>query len=270
MTGKQLVVKSSRDDGMAAMEAAGCGPVRAPEMNGRRNLKMAERIAFEIVKYIMTEQLRPGDRLPLETQMLARYKVARPTLREAIRLLEFQGLIMLRTGPGRGPVVGEATPEHLAQTLTLYLHLLNSTYGELYEANREMQPILARRAAVNPDRKLVRETLSPFITSPLPPHLPVLDFHVKVGELARNSVLQLCCQSISLIYARKQVGVIPAKMTQEIIEEHSKIAKAIVAGNAAAAARLMEEHMTHLITGGSQAFQSKHVGERLRWSDPGL
>jgi GntR family transcriptional repressor for pyruvate dehydrogenase complex len=246
-------------------EAGGCGAARAVERS-RRNFKLAELIAFEIVKFIMAEQLRPGDRLPLEAQMLKRYQVARPTLREAIRLLEFQGLIMLRTGPGRGPVVGDATPEHLAQTLTLYLHLLNSTYGELYDANREMQPILARRAAQNADRKRVLETMSPFVDSEQPPG-PVLNFHVKVGDLAGNSVLQLCCQAISAVHARKVVDVIPREMAQEIVEEHRKIAKAIIAGKASAAARLMEQHMTHLITGGSRSFQAKHVGERLRWGD---
>src|SRR5262245_26288531 len=72
----------------------------------RRPLKTSEIVALEIVRDIVAQGLAAGDRLPLEAQMLVQYRVSRSSLREALRLLETQGLIAIRPGPGAGTVVG--------------------------------------------------------------------------------------------------------------------------------------------------------------------
>src|SRR5687767_1624471 len=61
----------------------------------RRTVKASERVALEIVRAIVAQGLRTGDRLPLEAEMVEQYGVSRASLREALRLLEVQGLIRL-------------------------------------------------------------------------------------------------------------------------------------------------------------------------------
>src|SRR5512146_2271080 len=129
----------------------------------RRTLKTSEVVALEIVRDIVSQDLKPGDRLPLESEMLVQYRVSRSSLREALRLLEVQGLIAIRPGPGAGTVVGRVLPGNLARTLTLHLHMLGANYDELLEAWVESEPLLARLAARNPYRKQVRALLSPFL-----------------------------------------------------------------------------------------------------------
>jgi len=68
----------------------------------RRTLKTSEIVALEIVRDIVSQRFKAGDRLPLESEMLAHYRVSRSSLREALRLLEVQGLIVIRPGPGAG------------------------------------------------------------------------------------------------------------------------------------------------------------------------
>ena len=66
-----------------------------------RELKVCEVVALELVRDIVAQRLQTGDGLPSEAQLLKRYRTSRFTLREAMRLLEVQGLISIRRGRGR-------------------------------------------------------------------------------------------------------------------------------------------------------------------------
>jgi GntR family transcriptional repressor for pyruvate dehydrogenase complex len=85
--------------------------------------------------------------LPPEKEMLAELGVGRPTLREALRLLEVQGIVKMKVGPGGGPVVQRPSGEALADNLALLLQFEGSTLEHILEAGRELWPILAGLAA---------------------------------------------------------------------------------------------------------------------------
>ena len=68
-----------------------------------RTIKASERVAQEIVRDIVLRGLQTGDHLPLEAAMVDQYGVSRTSLREALRLLEVQGLISLKPGPAADP-----------------------------------------------------------------------------------------------------------------------------------------------------------------------
>ena len=89
--------------------------VSAGDDGNRRPQKTAERVAADIVRDLVAEGLRTGDHLPLEAAMVERYHASRASVREALRLLEVQGLIHLKPGPGGGPVVGQVDPANLAR-----------------------------------------------------------------------------------------------------------------------------------------------------------
>src|SRR3954469_3261027 len=72
----------------------------------RRAAKTSELVALDIVRDIVARRLKPGDRLPREAELVEQYGVSRTSLREALRLLEVQGLISIRPGPGMGTLVG--------------------------------------------------------------------------------------------------------------------------------------------------------------------
>src|SRR4051812_15785186 len=88
-----------------------------------RRLKTSESVARDIARDIIEARLTTGDALPPETAMLQQYGVSRESLREALRLLEVQGLISIRRGPGGGPVVGTVDPANIGRVLTLFFYM---------------------------------------------------------------------------------------------------------------------------------------------------
>ena len=91
----------------------------APQGGALRGLKTSESVARDIVHDIVTAGLQDGDGLPSEAAMLQQYGVSRESLREGLRLLEVQGLIRIRRGPGGGPIVGSLDPANMGRTSTL-------------------------------------------------------------------------------------------------------------------------------------------------------
>jgi GntR family transcriptional regulator, transcriptional repressor for pyruvate dehydrogenase complex len=231
------------------------GPHHASER--RRSQKTSERVAVDIVHDIVAGGLRAGDRLPLEAAMVEQYGVSRASLREALRLLEIQGLIHLKPGPGGGPVVGSVDAAYLARTAALYFHLGASTYGQLFETQVLFEPICAQLAATHPDR---RAAMKPWLDRDPPGteeefrHVTT-DFHDAVYRLAANPVLVLLTSAVTHIVSDHVIATMdPVELRPAIVEEHSKIARAIASGQPEKSRRLMAAH-----------FQAQHDFYRDHW-----
>src|SRR5215469_10118495 len=84
---------------------------------------------------------------PPERAMLETYATGRGTLREALRLLEFQGVIALKPGPGGGPILLNPAASHLASTLQLLMQLSQAPYRVVVEARLALEPAISRAAA---------------------------------------------------------------------------------------------------------------------------
>ena len=229
--------------------------------------KASETIARRVVETIAARGLGPGDMLPREADMLTEYAVSRETLREALRLLEVQGLITLRRGPGGGPVVGAAQSVNLGRVCTLYFQLAGATYRELFEAWVFGEVTLADRAARNPNAELRARAMAPYVEtvdyddldSVASFRLVHTGFHDAVGELGDNRVLDLTLASFGKIVSyQAEVIEDPRILRTQIYDDHHRLARAIAAGHNRAAARIMEDHI-----GAVQEYFHEHFDGRL-------
>lgn len=216
-----------------------------------RPLKTSESVARDIVQDVVSGGLGEGDSLPSEARMLEQYGVSRESLREGLRLLEAQGLITLRRGPGGGPVVGTVDPSNLGRVSTLYYYLVGANYGELFEAWAVAEGYLAERAARNEDRELVRKTMQPYLedddgdVSSLEAFVSHhTEFHNDVGALANNRVMQLSLMAIGTTVTHHIAYIAdPRDVADILLHDHRQIAASIIAGKPIKARDQMRDHL---------------------------
>jgi GntR family transcriptional regulator, transcriptional repressor for pyruvate dehydrogenase complex len=217
-----------------------------------RGLKTSERTARQIVLDISHRDLKPGDTLPTEAEMLAAYGVGRASLREALRILEVQGLVTIRPGPRGGPVLSTTSAREFGHLATLHFQFSGATFRDLLAARELLEPVLAAEAAERHDpeaiaelnRLLEEETQ---VTSQEQVYMQISsDFHRAIAKASGNRVLGLFAESLAEIMRERvaaRVKVLEARA--DLRREHTALASAIAAGNAAKAHRLAKEHLEH-------------------------
>lgn len=239
----------------------------------RRNDKMSERLARQIVNDIVSQDRRPGFKFPSESEMLRKYDISRGTFREALRLLEVQGLIEIKPGPGGGPVIAELHPADFARMLKFHFRIRGSTYRDVLIARLAIEPVMARLAAEasNPEglaslakvmERCERTNLDDENEWRDTSHL----FHSLIASMSGNTLLNLLGLSLKHIYHDWATSnVTPRNMRAEVLAVHKAIAKAIFAADGAKAERLMREHMV-FYANCSGNVHSTSLDERIRWT----
>jgi DNA-binding FadR family transcriptional regulator len=259
-------------DGSTADTVAAPGRLSIPIAPGdglRRPPKKAEIVARALVRDIVHSGRQPGAALASESEMLEQYGTSRESLREALRLLEVQGLVSIRRGPGGGPSVCTVDPANLGRMSALYYHMAGATYRELFEGWVVLEPILADRAARNPDPEARVAAMAPYLVDGDIGHHDSDDleafmrghmsFHGHVAALGRNRVLELSLQAMGQIVSHHvEVTDDPRALGRDLGEDHRRIAAAIVAGAGDLAAARMQEHVAGLAKGAE-----RRLGPRL-------
>lgn len=108
-----------------------------------------ELVLARIEEQILAGNLRVGDRLPPERELVELLGVSRAAVREALRVLEAQGVLRSRvgTGPASGSVIAAMPSEGLTQLLRLHMALANFPHNDVAEARATLERSSARLAA---------------------------------------------------------------------------------------------------------------------------
>ncbi len=124
---------------VAANSVAAEGAIKVP--------KAGEVVAERIRRQIASGKLPIGHQLPQEEELTAMFGIARTTLREALRVLESQGLIGIKRGRGGGAIVTEPKLDSLSEMIGVVMQLRQTTLGDLDDARMMIEPPLAGRLA---------------------------------------------------------------------------------------------------------------------------
>lgn len=119
------------------------GPTR------RKRPKLSDVIVEDVKRLIVTKGLEPGDKLPSEKDLIERFDCSKGTVREALKALEVEGLVVSRTGPGGGSYLTEVGPEPAARILRNFLHFRQFDGAQVYQLRKIVEPELAVSAMEN-------------------------------------------------------------------------------------------------------------------------
>ncbi len=219
--------------------------------------RASEAIYDQIKDLIISGQLAPGDRLPSERNMVEMLQRSRPTIREALRMLERSGFI--RTMPGtNGAIVQHPSTDGMEQSLEVMLHTSNVSLSCLAEYRKYNDTAVARWAAqrrtaedIQALRQLLDET-SHQIEQGLHSGFAKTDFkfHSQLAVAAQNQmsliitrVMSKMVEPILLHAIERQTDAENAAMFRKIVGMHTKIYEAVSLGDADAAEQAMAHHI---------------------------
>jgi GntR family transcriptional regulator, transcriptional repressor for pyruvate dehydrogenase complex len=240
---------------------------------GRRP-KAAVLVARRIADSIVGGGLRDGDPLPNEAAMLREFDVGRPTLREALRLLETQGILRMKPGPGGGPVVRRPDPGDLAGAMTLFLQSLHARWGEALVAWAALEPVVAGLAAREASAEQV-DALDEQVG-----HMRAAvggagfyaanaAFHALLAESAGNTVLLVALEAIARVTAESGAQIhLPQSFRAAQVEQAEALVRAVRARDQPAATGVMAGMMAdwqEFVTG----TYPDVAGAPIRWSPVG-
>jgi len=115
--------------------------------DGVRIPKTAEVVANQIRQRIVRGELKEGDALPQETELTLQFKSSRPTLREALRILESDGLLDISRGTRRGALIKRPDIKIAARHASLVLQVDNVSLDDVYSTLSVIEPAAVRIVA---------------------------------------------------------------------------------------------------------------------------
>jgi GntR family transcriptional regulator, transcriptional repressor for pyruvate dehydrogenase complex len=217
-----------------------------------------QQIADELRRLIVSGKLSEGDSLGHEPDLVERFGVSRPSLREALRILEAEGLISVLRGVLGGVVVHEPDGRMTARTAALVLQARNVSLADVHEARSLLEPTAARvvaslrsrRAAAAELRELIDEQMR-VIMDPDAFGRANARFHEHLVALAGNQTLSIVAEMLNEIVARAVTAVSrtgPARDSvatrRRGIRSKERLVALIEAGKAAEAEAHWRAHMT--------------------------
>jgi GntR family transcriptional regulator, transcriptional repressor for pyruvate dehydrogenase complex len=210
-------------------------------------------IAMDLLARIADSKLEPGQTFATEAELLEQFDVSRPTLRESIRILESQGVLGQRPGPGGGLVVRRPTLDMLARSLSIYLRFNGVPFSAVLRARELIEPALAAQATrlgKDWDFDAMEESIQRMKSGCASQDEFVAEnrvFHGIVARASGDSVLEAFWGTISLLAHGEHHGVrYTAGNRQHVIAVHEQILSACRNRDATAAAAAMADHVREL------------------------
>ncbi|MGW6278768.1 FadR/GntR family transcriptional regulator [Kribbella sp. NPDC055071] len=228
---------------------------KAPKFQPVQPVRAYQRIVEQVEDALFRGDLAPGQRLPSERELVTQFAVSRSTVREALRVLESNGVVRSRPGDPNGPEILPFSQTALRKQLVRLARVDELTLSELIgfrmimdgaaiqvasrlrtpEQLAEMEETLvAMRAAIDVDFAAFSEA--------------DLAFHDVIARISRNSLIQTCNEVVRGVV----LGLISDKITHapnsralmlESLQHHAEVVEAVRAGRGHAAARIARQNM---------------------------
>ncbi len=216
-----------------------------------------QQLADELRAEITSGRLQPGERLPPEPELCVKIGVSRSTVREALRLLASQHLIVTTRGVTGGSFVAHPDAEQLADGLSTGFALLTHSaaigLADLLELRRALEVPAAGLAAVRREEAHLVELRSTLFD----PDIDDIDtmlaahssFHRAMAKATGNPLFELVGRPIyQASYGEDVIGSLPEGYWARIDGDHRAMIDFLAARDGDGATRVAASHIDYIAT----------------------
>lgn len=219
--------------------------------------KLADQVVDRVKFWLMSKDIKPGDRLPQEKELIEIFGVSRGTMREALKALEVQGLIRITAGRSGGAVVAEVGYETAAALLGNYFYFQRLDAAEIYDLRQMIEPEMAASVTgrLTPaDLRRLEYLIEACTDVPDTPEarrrqrLDELEFHNVLAERAPNQLYSFICRFINRVLSeqvefKRMYRERQLRIDRENRAAHSELLEAYRTGDRERVRKAMTRHM---------------------------
>ena len=214
--------------------------------------KASDILANRLRDMVFDGRLSAGDMLPTERELVAQTNLSRTAVREALRILEVEGLISTRPGRSGGSTVTLPGRLSISRSVERFVKTHGMRLDALLECRVGVEPYLASLAAAHrseADLETIRSLHAEFVTSvdDIPRYKRInLDWHLAVARASGNELLIALMEAVAqpILEAAGYQQVTTDSVRAAAIRAHGRILEAIETRNTRAAFNRMERHVT--------------------------
>lgn len=215
-----------------ASELGISGQPKAPFDNLRRK-KAYEEVADQIRERIFSQHLRLHDRLPTERELAEQFGVSRVAVREAIRMLELNGMLTVKKGPKGGLFVAQDYERPISDSIANLLNGGEASLEDLFEVRALIEPFAAARAAtlgtagdIVELERLIDEAELELSQGRAIRHLNI-EFHRYIIKMSRNPILAAVGETVLLLLSDRIRHTSSQETSASALIKHAQILDAI-------------------------------------------
>jgi len=213
--------------------------------------KASDVLASRLRELILSSGLAEGTPLPTERELVAQSGLSRASVREALRVLETEGLVATKAGRGGGSQVRRPGRESISRSFELFVRSHGVRFEALLEGREAIEPAAARLAALHhtesdlAEMTHIHRTLER-VGDDIGEHVRLnLAWHRAVMRASQNELLIAFFDAIaqSVQAATESQALNSAELRREVVRAHSRVLEAIKARDGDAAFRRMQRHV---------------------------
>jgi len=214
-----------------------------------KKISVAEQAIERIYELIKENELKSGDKLPPERDLMKTLKISRTSLREGIRALEMIGVIDVRQG--HGTIIGEANLSNaIIKPLAFSILLNKNTFIELFEARKVIEVECAGLAAekmTSSELEKIKKSFKSLIRYKKDREKSIkyeIRLHEEITRAAKNKVLERILSSIKTLLKESRDTTVPEDgVSPETIIYHKELIQSFNTHNSAKARSIMYKHL---------------------------
>ena len=244
-----------RSPGRTPAATAGVRPVRAMAQ------RLPRLVADALRQQILHGDLPEGAHLPKEDLLREQFGVGRPVMREAMRILESEGLVTVLRGNRGGAMVRKPRPQYTAYALSLLLSSRGVRTKDVGHALRKLEPICAALCAERPDRhaavlpalRKIHEASRAALKRPDEASALFRRFHECIVAHCGNQTLTVVVGALEAVWSEnvrlatfRSSRKRSAEELERSLHEHEVILRRIQDGDSAGVIRAVTQHMSRV------------------------